>query len=141
MTGTIALRVEGLEELREKFALLKDGTQRSVIRRALRDAGEVVRAEAERLAPYDGDSDGPHLKDNLLTRVRVGMDEQSVSIGFDKKVYHGQFQELGTSRHGPQPFLRPALDAKQGEAIERVADVLTEQVNKAVRRKRSRRDG
>ena len=141
MTGTIALKVEGIADLQEKFALLKAGTQKAVLRRALREAGEVVRAEAERLAPYDNASEGPHLKDNIIARVRITGEVQEATVGFDKKVYHGQFQELGTKDHPAQPFLRPALDAKQGEAIERVADVLMEQVDKAVRRKRSRKDG
>lgn len=139
MTDTITLRVEGIPELREQFARLKDSTQRAVVRRALRAGVVPVKEEAERLAAYDPASDGPHLRDNLLVRTRISSEEMSASLGFDRRVFHGQFVELGTQHMPAQPFLRPALDTKQGVAIEAIADVLRDSIGRAVRRSRSLR--
>ena len=36
---------------------------------------------------------------------------------------HGAFQEFGTSRHGPQPFLGPALAAKKDAYVRRIEQI------------------
>lgn len=141
MSG-VTVKVEGVSDLREQFALLKASTQRTVIRRALAAGGEAVRAEAERLAPFDPTEDNqPHLKDNIIAKVRVTGDEQSVTIGYDKKTFWGGFVETGTQHQAAHPFLRPALDTRAADALSALGAVIVEQVNKAVRRKRSRKDG
>jgi HK97 gp10 family phage protein len=43
-------------------------------------------------------------------------------------------QEFGTSRHGPQPYMRPAFDAEAMPTLDRLKDELWTEVTKAVAR-------
>ena len=43
------------------------------------------------------------------------------------------FQEYGTVHHGPQPFMRPALDQGKSQAIEAMKKKIKERIDKANR--------
>lgn len=52
----------------------------------------------------------------------LSKDESVVFIGPSTDAFYGKFQEFGTSRHAPQPFMRPAADEKFQAAAQAVAD-------------------
>lgn len=47
---------------------------------------------------------------------------------------HTTEQEFGTAHHGPQPYMRPAWDARQGSALEAIGKGLGEEIEKARKR-------
>lgn len=47
-------------------------------------------------------------------------------------------QEFGNSRHGAQPFMRPAWDAKKGPVVDQIGSDLWREINKAAARAASR---
>lgn len=128
-----AFRVEGGRELADALRGLAPRVRRSVAREALRDVAEPMRLQMARLAPRG--QDAPHLADNIVIsnatkRDLKGADAIGVRVG-PARLFHGAyavrgrsgrtrtvgssvyayFQEWGTSRHGAQPFMRPAFDA------------------------------
>lgn len=92
---------------------------------ALLKAAEPITERAEELAPRsDQPTKAGHMADTITAEVRSksGMNIEVV-IGPDKDHFYGKFLELGAfnvwaQRPIPaQPFLRPALDEKEDEAI------------------------
>lgn len=72
---------------------------------ALQKAALDVEARAKTLAPVDTGA-----LQNSISRDMVGTGNQArVEIG--PTVEYGLYQELGTRRMAPQPYLGPALDA------------------------------
>lgn len=51
-----------------------------------------------------------------------------------KGVGQGILQEFGTAHHPPQPFMRPAWDARGEDAAREIGNVLKEEIDKAVAR-------
>lgn len=119
----VKFKLEGLSELE---AVLKDLAPQVASRAAdgaLRKAVQPIIDEAKRLVPVDqGD-----LRDSITSsppkRQREGARERL--IGFKPPVSRrAHLTEFGTSKQPAQPFMRPALDAKAGEALEVMRDAL-----------------
>lgn len=56
-------------------------------------------------------------------------------IGVDyRKAYYAHFVEFGTIKMSPKPFLRPAWTEGKYAAVAAIKDVLTEEIEKAVKR-------
>lgn len=121
-------RLEGGEALAAALNALPDRVRGTTLRAALMEAAEPMRATAARLAPYAPGA--PDLKANIgISRAtRIGSvgggrwrakveGEEAVAVGPTQKFFYGLFQEYGTTRHGAQPFLRPAFDAEAGQAV------------------------
>src|SRR5690606_13750740 len=89
------------------------------MREALLAGAEPIREDAVRRAPRRTG----FLAGHIITEPVKGRTDQVV-IGPTKDAFYGLFQELGTSHHRAQPFLRPALEAKKDEAQRRAAAVL-----------------
>lgn len=74
-------------------------------------------------------------------------------VGPGEKAFHAHLVEFGTAPHinggkfagskhpgtAPQPFARPAWDATQGEALQRISDELRAEIMKAAARQAKRR--
>lgn len=74
---------------------------RTLTSQVVRKSGLDVVAHARTLAPVD--------TGNL--KGSIGMDTVTpLEVVAGPTANYGIFQELGTSRHGPQPFMGPALD-------------------------------
>lgn len=74
-------------------------------RAAVRKACLMVEAGAKQRAPVDTG----FLRNSISTTVRDTKDGAVGEVG--PTANYGGFVELGTSRMGPQPYLRPASDA------------------------------
>jgi len=110
------MRFEGGARLANELASLPKRASRSIQRAALRAAAEPVRARASSLAPRDPGA--PDLADNIgVSNARPEDGSVGVAVGPTSKFFYGLFQEEGTSRHGAQPFMRPALDANVSAAL------------------------
>lgn len=61
------------------------------------------------------------------SKRRVGQ-----SYDLDPPQFYGKFLEVGTSRMRPHPWLRPAFEAKKGEAMRVIEQSLVRDVNRIV---------
>lgn len=112
----MSMKLEGANEL----ALLLESMSKAASSRAqlkiLRLAAEPMRVEMSRLAPRGKGLHGFHLADSMEistigSRSRDRQEgEATVAVGPTKEAFWGLFQEIGTIRHGPQPFAHEAFD-------------------------------
>ena len=122
MADRFSLRFEGGKELAANLRTLAAPIQREIILDALEAAAEPMRNRMSQLAPREPGR--PDLADNIGISVanRIGDvgggrwqarhdEEHAVAVGPTKNFFYGIFQEYGTSRHGAQPFMRPAFDS------------------------------
>lgn len=112
------VKIEGLEELQRKLGRLPDAVSNPVLREAVADGAEIVRAEAETRAPV-----GPtgRLKRGMTTLVSAGTPEVAQArVGPSADAFYGMWVEKGTKKMAAQPFLRPALDSKRKQVVEAV---------------------
>ena len=104
------INIHGLDEIEKRLQDLPEKLRRKHIRKALKDGTELVREEAARLAPrrkpargwmtFVETDDGPHLRDNITSKVTVGAGKSSGRVGVDhRKVKHGHMVEFGTRPH------------------------------------------
>lgn len=103
-----------------------------VMEKALLKAAEPIRAEAEARAPESvkrwvpkGRAPKPgRLKKGIKTRRMhsTALGYSRVRIGVKEQLWYGRFPEYGTAKAAAQPFMRPALDTKQHEALGIFAD-------------------
>ena len=96
------------------------------------DAGK--RAYGQALA--SGASKGAALA--AMKSARAGGAFAEVYVGPVKSVFHGIFQEFGTSRHGAQPFMRPGFESDARPFLDRLKTERADQIGKAVSRVRAR---
>lgn len=113
----IGLTLHGGDELAKNLLSLSSRLSTSIMNLALTDGGVIVQKRASEIAPRDPGA--PDLADNIgISPVRK-TDERGggVAVGPTKGFYYGYFQEVGTSRHGAQPFMRPAFDETQRQVL------------------------
>lgn len=140
MAEALKVSVEGLEELREQFSALSDRMQAKALRDAMRGAARPVVQEARARAPVRTG----RLRRNIIAKVFSGPKTVTAIIGFRaegkrgdvRNAFYGMFLELGTSRMTARPMLRPALDAKGGEAVSLFAAALRKAIEAITRKAR-----
>lgn len=126
----VSLRLEGGAELAATLRALPTRVSRNVQKEALFAAAEPMRSRMARLAPREPGA--PDLADNIVisggrggTDKLTGLEKAiSVAVGPSKGFFYGFFQEFGTSRHGAQPFARPAFDSEAPKAVQALARAL-----------------
>jgi HK97 gp10 family phage protein len=145
------IKITGLDEIEKRLQQLPEKLRRKAIRQALKDGTEIVRAEAAMKAPrrrpgrgwmgFVERDDGPHLRDNITSKVSVTNKGATGRVGVDyKKVKHGHLVEFGTKPHRigklhhpgarKQPFMRPAFDGKGDEAVNTIITQLAQAVER-----------
>lgn len=124
----VTVTITGGEEIQRKLREIDNAVSRRIMREALLAAAEPIREDASRRAPRRTG----FLARHIIAEPVKGKTNQVV-IGPTKDAFYGLFQELGTSRHRAQPFLRPALEAKKGEAERRAAAVLRAGIEREAR--------
>lgn len=128
MVGEVDIELTGMEELEKVLRQMPDGLAERDLASALRKGANVVRDEAQKNAPVD---DGD-LKDSIKVRKqKSGKGEAAVIVAPTKPAgFHAHFIEFGTVKQPAQPFLRPAFDSKQNEALEVIITSLAKKVEK-----------
>ncbi len=112
-------RVKGFKQFQRNMRELKEDMP-AVLESAMQVGGMVIEREARRICPYETGN----LRSSIHTEVRQERKEVTAVIGTN--VEYAKYVEYGTSNpnYPVQPFLRPALDSKAGEALKQVIRVL-----------------
>jgi HK97 gp10 family phage protein len=132
------LQVEGLSELLDGLEELTTATQANVVKRALKNAGEPIAQDAERMAP------------RLTGKLKASIDVSTRLSSRQKRGYHKEsqyeiyagagalrqstLQEFGTRYDKPQPYMRPAWDRGKKGALESIKTELADEIEKARQR-------
>jgi HK97 gp10 family phage protein len=90
-------RVSGIPQMEAKLRAILARIQASEPM-ATRAGAEVVAQRAQQLAP----------KDKGVLEGSIGVEQSGTDAQAVAKAPHAKFQESGTSRHGAQPFMKPA---------------------------------
>jgi HK97 gp10 family phage protein len=117
----VSVKFEGGAQLAKNLEALPAALRGRVLRDALREGAELIRARASQLAPRAPGA--PDLADAIVVgKVRANADEAAagavlVGIGVPKRFFYDAMLEFGTKHMPAQAFYRPALDQEGGRAI------------------------
>lgn len=144
-SGSLSLAgVSGLMSKLDKLGKLEDG---KALRSAGRAAGRVVAERARALIPkgdrphrtYKGRIVGPGFASrNIRYIASLSKDKQKVTvvIGVRAEAFYAvQFVELGTSKMGKKPWLRPAFQSTIDQQQTALADHLRKVIEKIAKAK------
>lgn len=124
-TKGMSMELVGAGGLGKKFKALQNVGKADLLEAIVQAVAEPVRKLAEDRAPRrTGRLAGSIIAKTLVKRKNVCV----VGIGPTKDAFHGLFQELGTSRHAAQPFLRPSFDERKESSKTGITDGLREAV-------------
>ncbi|MDH2911224.1 HK97 gp10 family phage protein [Kosakonia sp. HypNH10] len=131
MIGT-SLDFSGLLDLSEDLATLSKAENRKVMRDATRAGATIFKDEAVSRAPVKTGK----LKKNIVvltqrerngaiysgvhirgTNPRTGASDKKMKASDPRNAYYWRFIEMGTSTMPPVPFVRPAYDAREEDAV------------------------
>jgi len=114
----VQARLHGLQAFEARLRKLADPAP---VDKALRDAGEMVRAEAVRR--LDEERTPERSSGALAASIRVmpGSRAGTTQVGTD--LDHGWFLEFGTVSAAPRPWLGPALQHALPDVREAIAGV------------------
>lgn len=123
--------VEGMQKLLDSMEALPLTMQRRIIVRALREGSKPIELLAEHLAPRDEGQ----LAESMSTEVSEQTADGAVAkIGPSRKGFYGFIQEEGLAHNPAQPFLRPAFDEGQQEAVHRIGVTLGDEIEKELKK-------
>lgn len=164
MTKAAVIKVSGFRELDAALSQLPRSTQKTVLRRTLVKAGEPIKERARQLVPVSSGKLRESIVVSPRIKNKVGSAEFSaaMSAGFGKAAavkamrnarrankgsfaemyigpavpagYYGHLVEFGTSKMSAQPFLRPAWDALQQQALEIIRATMGSEIMRAAKR-------
>ncbi len=130
----MTIELTGMDELIKNLEAVSKDISKDLAR-CVRKGGEIIRDAAKANIRAQGLIDTGALHDNMsMNTTEKDRSQVEVTIGPGKKQFYGYFHEYGTSKMKARPFLRPAYD----ENIEKVQDVIAEELKKTIKR-RSRR--
>lgn len=132
-----SLDFSGLLDLSKDLEALSKAESGNVLRQATRASAAVFREEARRLAPK---RTGKLARNIVVVSQRSRQGEAVAGIrvrsqGKDSgriNSYYWRFVELGTSKMPPVPFIRPAFDTKQNEAVQAAFDKANAAIDKVL---------
>ena len=124
----IEAKIQGLKELDNILATMTRQVQGRALRQSANAGAQVIKKEARSLVPVDTGL----LRRNIIVarsrrNSRPGKETYNITIREGKKAkrgpngrsaFYGYFIERGTSKKSARPFLRPALQSKQREALD-----------------------
>ena len=122
----MVLEVVGVNELaRNLVGLGRRFSARTPLEAAVLRGGNIIAAEAARLAPKDTGEGAESIACRIISSRRgvvVG------AIGPGRNQFYMMFQEIGTSHHPPQPHLRPAVESHGRRAILAIGEFYREEL-------------
>lgn len=141
MTDRVVAKVEWLVGSDQALAELgKKSTEKNVLIRTLKKAAKPINDQAQSLAPIETGKlqISIHTGTQLTRRQRssayragkLGVAEVHVGTVLSR----GLFQEFGTVRMRPHPFMRPAWEANKQRAEQIIATELWVEIRKAAER-------
>lgn len=155
MASVVTVHVDGLRELGDRFATLDDKMQKSVARSMTNAGAQVIKKQAIYLAPESKanhryyarkgapaqEVDPGNLKKNVIVKHlppgRTPLtSEHIVTVRTAKSATQGDpfaegyFEEFGTVKESPAPWLRVAFDQEKGFALQAMKDKLDASLTK-----------
>ncbi len=147
--STVTVEVKGLSELQRTLSQLPGKLQERVGVKAVSAAAAVIQAEVKARAPVrshmgakkrgKGKDAGQRYPGNLkkhIGRRRTSPGSGTVisyAVGPTKMAWYGALVEKGTRYAAAHPFMRPAIDAKGMQAIDRFRLTLGAGIEDAVK--------
>lgn len=125
---SIGFRVEGLEGLERQFDRLADTSKRKVMMKALNAGAAPIKKEAKANAPVDKGV----LKSQIRSKQMKYTEKPAVGIYVSGKAFYWYFIENGTSKMAAAPFLRPAVDSKHEEAVDKFKEKWKAEIDKVM---------
>ena len=144
MADVIEIKVEGLKEFEAELLGLPPKIADQTLQAALTMAALPIVNEARARVPiaheaYRLDGGGlatPGWLKQRIVRKKVKETSDSaevvVTIRDKRQAYFWKFIEFGTSKMAATPFMRPAFEAKQADALARFVDRIKTGIQKAV---------
>ncbi|WP_374349164.1 HK97-gp10 family putative phage morphogenesis protein [Chitinimonas sp.] len=133
------LAVQGLAELGRALDGLGPKIERKLMRRALRAGAVLIRNAAIARVPKDSGAAQRSIRvvfrrgepGVIVVNVVAGDLSESNQRKFGQKsAFYVRFLEYGTARLPARPFMRPALDDRASAAVEAIAGVLADGIEK-----------
>lgn len=131
----VTVRFEGGRELDAALSQFTPTKRRSIGRKALDEAGEIMAKSMRSKVPVDTgglresiDVSGSLNKGAKAAHRKIA--EQERYVGPDGRPAAVQ-QEFGNENHPPQPFARPAFDETGDQVLKRIGDELWVGIEKA----------
>lgn len=144
----------GMAELKEKLEKVSNDMVNKGGRSALRSAANVIRKEAKLNAERIDDPNTPEkIADNIAVRwdrdtfrktgnpaFKVGVlggakkGGKKSGAGKGGDTFYWRFLEFGTAKMAAKPFMRPAMDAKQQEAVDKFVEAYKKQLDKVLKK-------
>ncbi len=115
------IRIEGGAKLAATLQSLPARVSKSIVRQALLEAAEPMRANASAMAPRAPGA--PDIADHIVAAPVDGRSARgtaAVAYGPERGFHYGFFLEYGTSRQSAQPFMRPSFDTGVRPAMDRL---------------------
>lgn len=155
MVDQISARLQGLKPLTEKMLGLAPKLRRKGLRKAARQAMNIVRDDAKaRAKAMDDPKTAEKIFRNIVTQeagrqgqreggvvMRVGIrggagsnqhsKDASGNPGGDTR--HWRYIEFGTQSFAPAPFMRPALSTNVNTVTDRFVRVFTQEIDAALK--------
>ncbi len=131
-TLVIGAQLEGLDELKRKFAAMSAEARTTAVQEAAAAGAEPIRVAAQANAPILKENDPRRVAGNLRSKItawaqsiapgvvtwNIGVSSRDKRVGLLAAFYAG-WVEYGTKLMEAIPYLRPAFDAKVKEAADR----------------------
>lgn len=154
MANEISMRLQGLKAATDKMAGLAPKLRRSGLRKAARQAMNIVRDDAKaRARAIDDPETAEKVWKNIITQesarqgrreggvvMRVGVrggassnqhsQDASGNPGGDTR--HWRYLEFGTKHNPPAPFMRPAFSTNVNAVTERFVQVFVQEIDAAL---------
>lgn len=153
MSKITRTRMTGLKELKERLKKVSDDMINKGGRSALRSAANVIRKEAQiNAAKFDDPTTPERIADNVVVRwdrktfKKTGNPAFKVGViggakgGANKKqgkggdTFYWRFLEFGTENMAAKPFMRPAMDSQQQQAIDKFVEAYKKQLDKVLKK-------
>lgn len=146
--ASVTVEVKGLRELGERMRLLSTDMALKIARQATGAAAQVIKKEAKLNIQRSPSIDTRSLLDAVIVK-RLGKKDSTLTSEHivtvrRRKVEktgskqmsapHARFIEFGTVKMPAEPFLRPAIESRKGEALNAMVDKLKKGIDKAGRR-------
>ena len=115
------VEVDGLDRVRAHLGRLPDGVARRADEATRKAAQDTVRLARQR-APVDTGA----LRSSIT--MRTSRDADGVEARVGPTVRYARWVEEGTSRMGPQPYMRPAFDANRTRYVTALQQIIQQEL-------------
>lgn len=112
----MSIDVSGVGDLAADFAATAAGARRLVAGEVAR-TGSQIEATGKMLAPVDTGA--------LRASISTSVIDAGLGVEVGPTVHYGGYNEFGTSRMAPRPYMGPALDRHIPELVERIGPIVS----------------